>query len=386
MKIAFVHNNPRCVSGTNYINRLIEEKLSKKGVEIMPVFPDQDIYFHDFPQQLGGVLEMLVFFSTCRAKEKVIDCDAVFGTTYSALAYLGYSKNIISHFGSTMGGMIFALSDGHDKNYGYVWQELIDAGAIGRAGFDPGQDRYLNDIAAAEVYVAQKASLVIATSENIKKELIGQGIPEGSVNVVHNGIEGYWFDKKTVAGHVSDNFGVCSFGRIGNNIRDMKIKGVDRLAAVYDSLAHIPKTSIILSRNEKVCRWFDCRFKNHSLFCNLDKEDVKKKISKLRGHALLVVSRYEGFSLPLVEGMSQGMVPVAFNVGIVSEAVKDGENGFIVDTIEEMVEKVNLLAGDPVLRHRMSEAAVASSRIFAADIMADKIADLILRLDARSVV
>lgn len=92
MKIAFVHNDPRYASGTNFINKLIEKKLNERGIDTVAVYPDPDLFFHDFPASMRSALELMVFFSACRDKDKVMDCDFVYGTTYSAIAYLGYSK------------------------------------------------------------------------------------------------------------------------------------------------------------------------------------------------------------------------------------------------------------------------------------------------------
>lgn len=377
MKIAFVHNDPRYVSGTNYINKLIEKKLIAKSIDTVPVYPDPEIFFHDFPKDLAGTLEILVFFSACRDKEKVMGCDAVFGTTYSTVAYLGYSKKVISHFGSTMKGMGEALAADAGRSDSWVWKELIDEKAIDTADFDPSKNRFLNDIAEIEAYVARKAAIVIAASAKVKNELVGQGVPADKIIKIHNGIEDFWFADNGASGSGCSGFGVCSFGRIGGRVKDLMIKGVDRLAEAYNDLEDIKKTSILLSGNERACQWMNKRFKNHAVFYNLSKEDVQKTVSGLRGHALLITSRYEGFSLPLIEGMSQGLIPVGYDVGAVSEVVENGKNGFVVSSVEEMVSRVRQLSKDENARVAMSESAIATSRKFTADSMADKIVGLL---------
>lgn len=377
MKIAFIHNDPRYVSGTNYINKLIEKKMIEKGIETAAVYPDPDIFFRGFPADLSGLVEVLVFFSTCRDKNKVIECDAVYGTTYSAIAYLGYSKKIISHFGSTMQGVITALAVDHDCSSDWVWREMKGAQAIDAVEFNPTKDRFLNDIARLEAYVARNAATVIAVSKKVKDELIDQRVPEDKIKIVHNGVEDFWFESDQAYDHVLGNFGVCALGRIGGRIKDLKIKGVDRLAAVYENIGDIEKTSILLSRNERACQWMEKRFKNHTLHRNLSKEGVKEIVSKLRGHALLITSRYEGFSLPMVEGMSQGLIPVSFKVGVAPEIIKNGENGFIVGSVKDMIAKIKQLAGDKNKRVKMAEAAAETARKFSADSMANKVADII---------
>ena len=89
-----------------------------------------------------------------------------------------------------------------------------------------------------------------------------------------------------------------------------------------------------------------------------------------------MTSRYEGFSLSLIEAMSQGLAPISFPVGVAPEIISNGENGFIVHTIEEAEEKINLLLKDTVLRHRLSLNAKETAKQFKPDIMSEKIINL----------
>lgn len=59
----------------------------------------------------------------------------------------------------------------------------------------------------------------------------------------------------------------------------------------------------------------------------------------------LLPSRYEGLPVALLEAMAAGCVPVASDIGSVREVVKDGVNGFLVESgnVSQMIEKLKPL-------------------------------------------
>lgn len=91
---------------------------------------------------------------------------------------------------------------------------------------------------------------------------------------------------------------------------------------------------------------------------------------------MLITSRYEGFSLSLIEAMSQGLIPISFPVGIAPEIIPNGENGFVVKTIEEAEEKINILLKNKALRQYLSLNTTKTTKQFSSDIMIDKMLTL----------
>ena len=114
-------------------------------------------------------------------------------------------------------------------------------------------------------------------------------------------------------------------------------------------------------------------YPNHSLFTNIKKDKIPGTIKPLRGSILFLPSRYEGFSLSLVEGMSQGLVPICYPVGVAPEIIRNGVNGFIVHSQQEAIQKVRLLCSDKALRSRCTRGAEKTARIFSSDVIAEKL-------------
>jgi glycosyltransferase involved in cell wall biosynthesis len=88
--------------------------------------------------------------------------------------------------------------------------------------------------------------------------------------------------------------------------------------------------------------------------------------------AFVFPSRYEAFSLVTLEAAASGLPIVAHAINGTEELVRDGENGWLVPFgADALREKIELLRDDPARRARMAAAAVASSRAYDWDRIAD---------------
>jgi len=119
-----------------------------------------------------------------------------------------------------------------------------------------------------------------------------------------------------------------------------------------------------MTTNRKLKEWLRVAFPKHYMYTNMRKDLIPGALAPLYGSILFLSSRYEGFSLSLVEGMSQGLVPIAYSVGVVPEVIKNGENGYIVSTLEEACARARELLADDTKRLTMAQAAKASAGQF----------------------
>jgi len=96
--------------------------------------------------------------------------------------------------------------------------------------------------------------------------------------------------------------------------------------------------------------------------------NIKEEYRKSYGYIL--TSRYEGFGMVLVEGMSQGLPCVAFNCKSgPGEIVDDFQNGFLVEVgdVEKMANRIKELIKDPDKRNSFSKASVEKAKLFDQD-------------------
>ncbi|GAB6281149.1 MAG: hypothetical protein STSR0007_13280 [Thermovirga sp.] len=76
-----------------------------------------------------------------------------------------------------------------------------------------------------------------------------------------------------------------------------------------------------------------------------------------RADVVLQKSIREGFGLTVTEAMWKGKPVIGGNVGGIKHQITDGENGFLVDTVEEAAERIVMLLKDPDLGRRIGEKA-----------------------------
>ncbi|MFZ2072689.1 MAG: glycosyltransferase family 4 protein, partial [Minisyncoccia bacterium] len=263
------------------------------------------------------------------------------------------------------------LSNNIEKSTKFVWYSLRKNGVIKELNIKT--RRPIRDIAEVEYYVASKATAVIATSENVKKELILKGVPEEKIKIIHNAIEDYWF-AKPISLPLS-NPQLVFLGRLGSDVFTLKLKGIDRLIHFYKKFPKIKKTTVCMTHNKALKNWLKKEVPNHTVFTNFKKDLIPNVLRPLAGSILFIPSRYEGFSLSLIEGMSQGLIPIIYPVGVAPEIIKNGVNGFIVKNQKEAIEKTKKILSDERLRRDMCLEALDTAREFRSEVMANKLYD-----------
>lgn len=116
-------------------------------------------------------------------------------------------------------------------------------------------------------------------------------------------------------------------------------------------------------------------YPQNNVFTNIKKDLIPNLIKDLAGSILFIPSRYEGFSLSLIEGMSQGLIPIIYDVGVASEIIKNGVNGFVVKSQTEAIKKAKMIIDDEKLRKKMCIESYKTAQSFRSDILSDKLFD-----------
>ena len=372
MKVAFIHNEKKLGTGANYINDLMAAKLREDGVEIKNFYPRTSLV--DTPVHLGGLKSILFFYSLLERRKEILKFQIIQGTTYTPLPFLAYPVPVVSHFGSTTRGFLKMTPSANrlEKVTSKIWYKLKHEGAI--AELNVKTRRPMRDIADIEEYVAKRATAVIAVSEQVKKELMDAGVDSDKIHLIHNAIEDYWFMVPEVP--MIDIPRIIFLGRLGNDAFTLKLKGLDRLVHLYQHFSDVPKLTFSITQNKKLAAWMRSKIPNHAMWANLPKERLPSYLQPFRGSILFIPSRYEGFSLSLIEGMSQGLIPVVYSVGVAPEIIRNGENGFIVSSQAEAIERTSQLLEDASFRERLSVEASKTARKFSSDTIAHKLMEL----------
>lgn len=372
MKVSYIHSNKKVKTGAGYINNLIVAALRRQGVKVKDYYPRFSL--GDAPINLRGTNNILFFYSLMEHRNEILKADIIQGTTYTPLAFLRFNKPVISHFGSTTYGFLRDTPKTKmlEDNGAVIIRELKKSGVVSE--LDLKTRRPQHDIAAIEKYSAERADLVIATSEIVRQDLLKQGVDAAKIRVVHNAIEDYWFHNTPQAITASPK--VVFLGRIGEDIFTLKLKGIDRLIGLYRRLPEIKKVSLIMTRSKKLIKWLGEMIPNHQVSANIVKSELPDYLAQCAGDIFLLSSRYEGFSLSLIEAMSQGLIPVAYPVGVVPEIIETGKNGFLVNSLEEAEAAVKRLVNDKKLRAELSKAARQTAQRFQAAEMAEKMITL----------
>lgn len=90
----------------------------------------------------------------------------------------------------------------------------------------------------------------------------------------------------------------------------------------------------------------------------------------LEASIYLMASRFEGFSLVILEALQVGLPVVSYNCKYgPAELVKDNVNGFLVeqDNVDELAQKVIKIIGDNDLRKKMGENSLLISKNYEKD-------------------
>jgi glycosyltransferase involved in cell wall biosynthesis len=283
---------------------------------------------------------------------------------------LSFSKPVVSHFGSTTYGFLKSTPRTHciDDNTKKIFYILRKKHVIPELNIQT--RRPLRDVTEIERYVAQRATKIIATSDQVRKELIDQQVNSENIIVIHNAIENFWFskyDSQLKTPHL------IFIGRLGNDSFTWKLKGLDRLLHVYQNFPDNPKLSFFMTTNDKLDPWIQKNIHKHIGYYNLLKLEIKNILQQYFGSIFLLTSRYEGFSLSLIEAMSQGLVPIVYPVGVASEIIVNDINGFIVQNQKEMVLRIKTLLFDSKKRLYMAHNSRATAARFKVNLLVNSL-------------
>jgi phosphatidylinositol alpha-1,6-mannosyltransferase len=190
------------------------------------------------------------------------------------------------------------------------------------------------------------------------------GIAREKIDVVHCGVDVEMFCPAPPPGMLADRPTVLFVGKMVKN------KGPLVMAEAVLTLRHKHPNihAIFIGEGIDVPNMIRERFAEEGALDNLDLPgfvDLDKLPDFYRqAHAFMAPAEYEGFGAVYIEAQGCGCPVIASTSGGGSEAVVDGETGFLIahDDVAAATARLEQLLGDAILRRRMSEAGIRRVR------------------------
>ncbi|MEM9230114.1 MAG: glycosyltransferase [Pseudomonadota bacterium] len=226
------------------------------------------------------------------------------------------------------------------------WEHLVETGGYGRVYGTP----YLG--------VAYEGGLdrILTCSKRLASWMHAQGVPSEKLVPLPNG-PGFPLDADQVAAALAARadrpddarLRVGFLGRLDNQ------KGADRYLAIARACRDLPIDFSITGSAVIGESGLSVPPEITHYPAAFEVEDLREAFARL--DILLMPSRDEGLPLTIMEAQRVGLIPIATDVGAVSEAIEDGVNGFLIKgspVVSQMVALLRRLATEPGLRRSVS--------------------------------
>ncbi len=196
---------------------------------------------------------------------------------------------------------------------------------------------------------------IIYVSNFVEEDSIKAGFSEKNACVIYTGIDQKKFavekNNHTVFTRKKYNIPDDAFVMvIVARIKNLRNKGHQDLLNMMNKYDEARKWHLLVVGKGKGLFKLKEQIKKYSLEKNVHcighVDDVEDYVSL--SDVVVLPSDFETFGLALAEGMSTGKAGVAYDIGGISEIIRDKENGFLVKykNIDDLYEKLSLLANN----------------------------------------
>jgi hypothetical protein len=213
-------------------------------------------------------------------------------------------------------------------------------------------------------------SHIIAVSHFIKKEIIGIGLDDTRITVVHHGVNQEKFKPGVDAADIFRKYPQLKGKRvIFHPARIGLAKGCDTsIKAVHIVRQKDPGVVLVLAGSKNIIDWGGTQQKDIAYLVDLVKHfgiednilidmyslDEVKELYEISQLCLYPSTAPEPFGLTMLEAMAMAKPMIVTNMGGMPEVIKDGINGFVVHMkdFEALAAKICQLLEDKKLAHR----------------------------------
>ena len=213
-------------------------------------------------------------------------------------------------------------------------------------------------------------SHIIAVSHFIKREIIGIGIDDIDITVVHHGVNQDRFEPGVDTKHITEKYPQLKGKKIiFHPARIGLAKGCDISIKAMNIVKQIdPDVMLVLAGSKNIIDWGGTQQKDIAYLVNLIKHfgmedkilidmytlDEVKELYEVSDICLYPSTSPEPFGLTMLEAMSMAKPMIVSNMGGMPEIIKDGINGFVVPVrdFEALAAKICQLLDDSKLKRR----------------------------------
>lgn len=134
--------------------------------------------------------------------------------------------------------------------------------------------------------------------------------------------------------------------------------------AMKEIVNKTPNVKLLLVGTGILKEEYENKIKEFGLENNVILTGYRKDVPKIFRITDIVVStsKQEGLPINLVEAQMSGLPVIATNVRGNNEVVKNSENGYLVESKDDLMEKIILLSNDKKTKERMSKKALENSK------------------------
>ncbi len=211
---------------------------------------------------------------------------------------------------------------------------------------------------------------IIAVSHFIKREIIGIGVDDTKITVIHHGIDQDKFHKGVDPSNILKKYPQLKQGRVVFHPARIGIaKGCDVSIKAINLVRKIhPDVILVLAGSKNIIDWAASQQKDIAYFVNLIKHfklkdhilidsytlDEVKEMYALSEVVLYPSTGCEPFGLTMLEAMASEKPIIVTRMGGMPEIISDGINGFVIPVkdFEMLAAKINNLLEDEKLRNR----------------------------------
>jgi len=337
--------------GSESANQYVIDWLRSHGHEVIDFMPNSQERIGLISSQAIGT--PLMFQDLLKEIDAINNCDLVVTTNWFSAILPEIKKPICVVYHSSAQMVMDSIKQENIAEKAVLNKWLNIARKFDLAQFSNQSDHEIV-ISLGESYQAQHATKIIAVSRLLKDKIIEYyNINQSKIKVINNSFPEGW--DQEIKKDFKESLKIINVSRLPHDFNGFVGKGTDRLMEV---LNHFPKNKKILLATTKKNAYPNLlkeNLRNFELIENASRDQVKNKLSE--AHISIHTSRAEACQLTLIESMLLKTLPITFNLGVAEELIKNGENGFIVNSTKEMIAKLNWALKNPENANKMAERA-----------------------------